>query len=564
MVQGIAALRAQNPMAEDQAPPTSGSEDVISTLGQAFSSLSQKEIASLKELSDELVSMSVEELTALSQVIDFIQRKSDQYDIAVQTLIRQGIVEPGDLPPRFIPAFFDILSGLVRNAMQKAEAPPSSDLGPREGFAKGGIADLAKKGRNGDTMLAHLSPKSAATLKSMGGSGTINPKTGLPEFFLGGIFKSIGKIFKSAASVILPVALNFAFPGLGTIASGAIGAGVGALINGASPGQALGAALTGGVGGALMGGVSGMLGGQGFMGGITGALPSGFPGSTNTASYVPSFLGGGSSAPAAAGYSGPKGVGGLNEAAYNASTSGGAAAAAEPGMMSKIGGWMSEHPYLTAAGAALAGTALGSSLSQAKEGEAPTLPPGATPEMIAAARFPAGTFISRAAPKVQLTPTYSPAYRYGGEVAEVKDDLKTNPLYITTPFGKTFIAPSAPVEEPASLPLRRWRGKEKTAAPPVAPTRISPNADFRSRGIAPVLAYAPTVSPAYAMGGELDARGGGHLEGPGTGTSDSIPAKLSDGEFVMTAKAVRGAGGGSRKKGARKMYDLMHQFEKRA
>lgn len=57
------------------------------------------------------------------------------------------------------------------------------------------------------------------------------------------------------------------------------------------------------------------------------------------------------------------------------------------------------------------------------------------------------------------------------------------------------------------------------------------------------------------------ARAGGHIKGPGTGTSDSIPAMLSDGEFVMTAKAVRGAGGGDRKKGARKMYKLMRQFE---
>jgi hypothetical protein len=60
----------------------------------------------------------------------------------------------------------------------------------------------------------------------------------------------------------------------------------------------------------------------------------------------------------------------------------------------------------------------------------------------------------------------------------------------------------------------------------------------------------------------MDARTGGHLKGPGSGTSDSIPAKLSDGEFVMTAKAVRGAGGGDRMKGAKKMYELMHKFER--
>ena len=39
---------------------------------------------------------------------------------------------------------------------------------------------------------------------------------------------------------------------------------------------------------------------------------------------------------------------------------------------------------------------------------------------------------------------------------------------------------------------------------------------------------------------------------------------LSDGEFVMTAKAVRGAGGGDRMEGARKMYEMMDQFEGQA
>ena len=69
---------------------------------------------------------------------------------------------------------------------------------------------------------------------------------------------------------------------------------------------------------------------------------------------------------------------------------------------------------------------------------------------------------------------------------------------------------------------------------------------------------------------------GGFIEGPGTGTSDSIPAmiyqnggpvqeaRLSDGEFVMTADAVKGAGGGNRNAGAAKMYQMMNQFERMA
>lgn len=69
---------------------------------------------------------------------------------------------------------------------------------------------------------------------------------------------------------------------------------------------------------------------------------------------------------------------------------------------------------------------------------------------------------------------------------------------------------------------------------------------------------------------------GGIVNGPGHGTSDSIPAKiyqdgqpvrearLSDGEFVMTNRAVRGAGDGNRAKGAAEMYRMMRQLERRA
>jgi len=53
----------------------------------------------------------------------------------------------------------------------------------------------------------------------------------------------------------------------------------------------------------------------------------------------------------------------------------------------------------------------------------------------------------------------------------------------------------------------------------------------------------------------------GEVEGPGSGTSDSVPARLSDGEFVLTAKAVRGAGGGDRDIGAARLYDMMAELE---
>lgn len=44
------------------------------------------------------------------------------------------------------------------------------------------------------------------------------------------------------------------------------------------------------------------------------------------------------------------------------------------------------------------------------------------------------------------------------------------------------------------------------------------------------------------VGGTEEFTGEGEVEGPGTGTSDSVPAMLSDGEFVITAKAVKQIG----------------------
>ena len=81
------------------------------------------------------------------------------------------------------------------------------------------------------------------------------------------------------------------------------------------------------------------------------------------------------------------------------------------------------------------------------------------------------------------------------------------------------------------------------------------------------ITYPNPVVP-VAKGGIMNslATGGfprqtGQISGPGTGTSDDIPAMLSDGEFVMTADAVRGAGNGSRSAGTKKMYDMMRRFE---
>ena len=58
---------------------------------------------------------------------------------------------------------------------------------------------------------------------------------------------------------------------------------------------------------------------------------------------------------------------------------------------------------------------------------------------------------------------------------------------------------------------------------------------------------------------QMDA--GGAVNGPGGPKDDVIDAKLSDGEFVMTAKAVENLGGGDRLAGAKQMYNMMNQLD---
>jgi hypothetical protein len=76
--------------------------------------------------------------------------------------------------------------------------------------------------------------------------------------------------------------------------------------------------------------------------------------------------------------------------------------------------------------------------------------------------------------------------------------------------------------------------------------------------------FMPRVYAAKGGITSIYPRKTGKIDGPGTGTSDSIPAMLSDGEFVLTAKAVKGAGKGSRREGAKKLYRMMHALEKKA
>tara|TARA_R100000808_G_scaffold15950_2_gene36379 strand:- start:929 stop:3061 length:2133 start_codon:yes stop_codon:yes gene_type:complete len=73
---------------------------------------------------------------------------------------------------------------------------------------------------------------------------------------------------------------------------------------------------------------------------------------------------------------------------------------------------------------------------------------------------------------------------------------------------------------------------------------------------------ASTIGNIPGYGG-ISAAGGGYINGVGGPKSDQNLARLSDGEFVFTEAAVRGAGDGDRMAGAKRMYEMMQGLERR-
>lgn len=494
-------------------PELNVNPEEASVFGRLLEEISPQEIAQLKELQDELVESTPEELSTLLEVIDFILTRSKAYPQAVNSLIQRGIVEPGDLPVRYVPTFFAILRAMVTDAIQKAQSRPAGMEEEMPAFAKGGIVSLKKKaeqvrraGRDGDTMLAHITPREAQALKAMGGAGTINPATGLPEFK--SFFSKVGSFLKKAAPVILPVALNFLLPGLGTIASGAIGAGVGSLIAGASPKQALVNGLIGGAVGGIYSGFSGSTGS--FLGNVAaGGLPMGLGGAQT------SFI-----SPSIAGLFGGGGTGGT----------------VVPGTTSGPGSPQQPLAPSTGSPAGDTGGTMGGGAMKAPTGGVAPVTPVPSPS----AGSTGSSFFSSLMPKSPMSALALGgigglalgAMAGGGDQAQPKTAFQT----------------MAEMDTGQDL-LEKY------------PNIYGYNYERDFRPIQRQRTYQDIVPP---YGGPVYAKAGGHISGPGTGTSDSIPALLSDGEFVMTAKAVRGAGEGSRKDGARKMYELMRKFERRA
>jgi hypothetical protein len=252
--EGIMGLPAgqdmQNPRPPDQPIYVSSADSydaALTALGMSSGDPAQAEAVrqAVRESIDEL-DLSPTEVSALLEVLEYMSQRPDEYPALRQRLIDSGMMDSDDLPEEYDPAFIGLaimaLNEYQAAGAQGAQAP--MEMSPVvEGLepmamAKGGLADVAKylasQGRNGDSILAHITPAEARLLKAMGGSGTINPKTGLPEFFLKKLFKGVKKAVKkllknpivrviatvALAATLGPIAAGY---GLSTAAATAVG-----------------------------------------------------------------------------------------------------------------------------------------------------------------------------------------------------------------------------------------------------------------------------------------------------------------------------------------------------
>jgi hypothetical protein len=76
---------------------------------------------------------------------------------------------------------------------------------------------------------------------------------------------------------------------------------------------------------------------------------------------------------------------------------------------------------------------------------------------------------------------------------------------------------------------------------------------YQNNAIPQQMAHGGALMSRFARGGQQ-----GYVEGGGDGMSDAIPAKLSDGEYVINADVVSALGNGSNRKGAQRLEQMRH------
>lgn len=537
-----------------------------------------------------------EGLDELVKLLEFALNNPDKYPEIVASAVQDDMVEEGDLPEQFDPVVIISLLVLLYGMQERLK---------QKGYAKGGLAAM---GRHGDTMLAHINPREAEMLKRMGGSGTINPRTGYPEYFS----------LKKFLAVALPIALDFIVPGAGTAIGSAMGfSGTaatmvgGAVIGGGTAaltgGDPLKGALLGGLGGgageylgstannamglnlgttgqnllgnSLVGGLSGAASGQGFLkGAATGALGT----------YAGQQLGDltGNNAIAAGG----KQFGNMVAAGYDPKSAiiggglaGLATSMAKPAESSRLG--------LKPSNAVLEGLKMPKTSDYSYSG-VPEAGVGTTDFMTGKIGYKGP---ENFAVDYSLTNPAAPVATggYGGQdmgsglnapaqspLGQIKTGAQagSSPLTMKNALiGATLLGSlsSAPPDVKQAVSTMSPEKKEYFNRPSIQWdwNRMQQDANNAGLGLSQYMAQAwPQITGgAYNMTVQRPAglaRGGALSQiaymarGSGSGRDDTIDAKLSDGEYVMDAETVALLGDGSTKAGAERLDAMREQLRK--
>lgn len=554
------------------------------------------------EMQAKLSQMNVmpEDIQQMIGMLEAVLQDPSKYVEVRQAAIADGMLDPSQAPEQFDPAFVaSVLAALYELLDRMQGAPQGMPQGAmQEGFARGGLAQAARQlqaaGRGGDSMLAHINPKEAEVLRRMGGSGTVNPNTGLREYKSGG----------GLLGAILPIALNFIVPGAGALLGGALGASAtfapilgGALISGAS------AALTGGdpLKGALMGGLGGGLGGMaggaankafglnlgdtgqsilgsGLVGGLAGAATGqGFlEGATQGA--LGQLIGGKVSGMGGSGFqAGGQNFANMMAAGYDPKTAAitGGLSGLATSMQSALKG-----PQQAGGTGLKPSDAVVDGLKNVNKYAVSDL----TPE--GGANY-ALTNAGMETPS-RLNITAGGNYRYG------LPDLNSNETAASGTFSGITAPQGALSSQPGSfnfkdvgslLPLASMIGGApapvQTAIQKMSPqqqeyfnrpsikwdwNKLQQDAAISGMDLTNYMAqnWPQIQSGVYNTPVEMKARGGplhvmaNFARGAGSGRADTIDAKLSDGEYVMDAETVALLGDGSSKEGANRL-DMMRE-----
>ncbi|GAO98112.1 hypothetical protein Cva_00760 [Caedimonas varicaedens] len=389
----------------------------------------------------------------------------------------------------------------------RVQREPSQTEKPLWGLAEA----LRGQGRHGDTILAHISPEEAEMLKEMGGSGTINPETGLPEYVRIGGFSlgdlnpfrkktPVGKFVRQHLGPVIGTVLgNMILPGVG----GAIGGGIGGSfghpnnrmgpVKGAMMSQMYSAGLN------ALGSGANALG----MSGIGGSLQSlGGP------NYLSSLMN--SVSPSIASHLGPQAqlpgfMQGIGSFFGGGGGSGGSAAASTPFSMNPV--------------SQLASTLAGKGASSAAGGGLGSFLGGNMLNNALLATAIGGTLLRREKPQGPQS--------IGDAMTQAEKHRWRPDQY--------------PDKNPAKAINRKYKGYSPNYRPGFDPEEEAFEEDSPWQ-------YPQKFSE------------GGFLEGESPGQQDNVPALLSEGEFVIPADVVSDLGDGNSKAGAKRLNQLISEI----